>query len=337
MFWLDFLNQVSYHFFFTTIINGFGFSNVYNFILGKSNKESMIIKNSKLYKIKMKSKIVTIFLVAMMSASFLAAQSSQETTTTVQETEQGGSVLDALSPDALRGLQEKEKKTKVDRVTVKELYGDIDFISVRSFDFGYVFDYGFKNYDPNSTRFEKNLQVSKVEGYNFGVVWEFPILRKTLGGSSPMIKASAGKKIISFQSDSTGDASTSTNSETTFVDALDKSEVYTVAIGGGYCFNIGFNCAYAMYDNYLTGQMSVQESDGSIATVPTQLTGFTLGLSSIFEVTLGIEVGFALEYSMLTHKTPVTDSQQFNTVALVISLGLNSHSRFLDMGEIEAR
>lgn len=69
--------------------------------------------------------------------------------------------------------------------------------------------------------------------------------------------------------------------------------------------------------------------------VPTQLSGASLGMTSSFETSPGIETTLGMEYSMPTHSTPVADEQKIDTIGLVLGLGFRDQSRYLNMRGIE--
>ena len=196
---------------------------------------------------------------------------------------------------------------------------------MRSLDFTVVAHSGFTG--------DKN-NFDSASGYTGGLTWEFPILARTLGGGTPIFKARAGKTEIKSTSQVASD--TETNAEASeFIESLGVSEVYTVAVGAGYCYHVGFNCMYGMYNTYLTGQLSTVKEDGEIATVPTQLTGYSIGMISTFDVFLGIELSLGMEYSMLEHLTTIYEPQRINTFSVVVGIGMIEQSRYMNMEKIE--
>ncbi len=90
-----------------------------------------------------------------------------------------------------------------------------------------------------------------------------------------------------------------------------------------------------MYNTSLTGQLTAVEDDGTVSTVPTQLNGVSLGMTSSFETSIGVEFTLGMEYSVLNHITPVGEDQQINTLSLVLGIGFLEQSRYLNMREIE--
>ncbi len=231
-----------------------------------------------------------------------------------------------LSPEQLEQFQNNslpaEQKS---RKTLKTQYRNVNFIDLRSIDATAVVDSGYSGEQGN---------FDSINGYSFGLTWEFPILTRQLGGDTPILKARAGKTEIKASEMEDSNIQLSESSEK-FVDSLGVSEVYTVGLGVGYCYHVGFDCMYAMYNTYLTGQMTAVENDGTVSTVPTQLKGISVGMTSSFETALGIEMTVGLEYSLLTHSTPLYDDQNLNTFSLVFGLGFLDQSRYLNMQEIE--
>lgn len=230
-----------------------------------------------------------------------------------------------LSPEELKRLQNAEiTSQKKDSATLKQMYRDVNFVDVRNIELSVIADSGFSG---NQNNFDQ------VSGYSFGVTWEFPILAKQLGGGTPILKARAGKTEIS----SSGDVQegTSIASSSKKIDSLGSSEVYTVSAGAGYCYHVGFNCLYGLYNNYLTGQLSSVEEDGTVSSIPTQLTGYTVGMSSTFELFLGMEFTLGMEYSVLNHVTSIYDTQEIKTMSVVFGFGLVGQSRYMDMQPIE--
>ncbi|MDT8446643.1 MAG: hypothetical protein RRB13_07060 [bacterium] len=230
-----------------------------------------------------------------------------------------------FSPKKIETFQNQDRTAKQkDARTLKSMYGNVNLIDLRSFDAGFIASSGFTG--------EKN-NFETISGYNFGVTWEFPVLMKALEGGTPILKARAGKTEIT--SASSVDSTIVDSSLKSFVDTLGVSQLYTVAVGGGYCYHVGFDCVYAMYNTYLTGQLSTVNSDGSVSTVPTQLTGISFGTSSTFDVSLGIELTIGMEYSMLTHATPVSSDQNINALSINFGLGAVSQPRYVNMRPIE--
>jgi len=231
-----------------------------------------------------------------------------------------------VSPRKLEKLQNEELPAeKRDSQTLRYMYRRVNFIDMRSIDATVVMNSGFS---------DEKRNFDSLSGYNFGLTWEFPILAKKLGGDTPILKARFGKSEIK-STDSLSEAVQVSSVSENFVESLGVSEVYTVGFGGGYCYHIGFDCVYVMYNTYLTGQLSTIEDDGSVSTVPTQLKGLSLGMTSSFETFLGVELTVGMEYSVLTHSTPISADQQINTLSLVFALGFLEQSRYLDMRQID--
>ena len=243
-----------------------------------------------------------------------------------EESLAGDTVEDSvLSPNSIESFQNKERSAKrKDARTVRSMYGNVNFVDLRSFDAGFIVSDGFVG--------DKN-NFESISGYNFGATFEFPVLMKAMEGGTPILKARAGKTEIT--ADNSSNASAVDSSLANFVDALGVSQVYTVAFGGGYCYHVGFNCVYGMYNTYLTGQLSTVNDDGSVSSVPTQLTGYSIGTSSTFDISLGIELTIGMEYSILAHATPIFDTQNINTLSINFGLGAVNQPRYVNMRPIE--
>lgn len=231
-----------------------------------------------------------------------------------------------LSPEKLEELQNKDLPAeRRDSRTLSKLYRRVNFIDLKAVDTTIVMNSGFADEKEN---------FDSLSGYNLGLTWEFPILAKKLGGDTPILKARFGKSEIKSSGNLSNNIQVS-NLSTKFVESLGISEIYTVGFGAGYCYHIGFDCLYGLYNTYLTGQLSTVDDNGMVSTVPTQLRGFSLGMTSSFETQLGIELTLGMEYSILTHSTPISQDQQINTFSLVLALGFLEQSRYLDMRQID--
>jgi len=231
-----------------------------------------------------------------------------------------------LSPQAIEKFQNQEvSPERKDSRTLKRMYGGVNFIDLRSFEITKIVDSG---------NLGKDNDYGGMEGFSAGVTWEFPVLARNLGGGTPIIKLRAGKTDIKLAEQAPAISEVDENLEG-FIESLGVSEIYTVSAGLGYCYHTGFNCIYGLYNSYLTGQLSTLDSDGKISTVPTQLTGATIGMSSTFDILLGTELTFGLEYSVLEHNTPVHKPQLVNAASVVIGLGFVNESRYNNMRPIE--
>lgn len=230
-----------------------------------------------------------------------------------------------LSPNSIRDFRDTEKKPiKKDRKTLKNMYGDINFIDLRSAGLVTTISSGV---DGDKNNFDS------LSGYSAELTWEFPVLAKRFSGNTPILKFRTGKSELKM--DTPNESISVSDKASEFVDTLGVSEVYTIGVGGGYCYHTGFNCVYGMYNTYLTGQLSTVKKSGEVSTVPTQLNGFTFGMTSTFDVSLGIEVTVGMEYSMLTHRTPLFDDQKINSLSLVFAMGMVSEPRYTYMDQIE--
>lgn len=231
-----------------------------------------------------------------------------------------------LSPESLEKFQNEELPTdERDSKTFRNMYRNVNFIDFRGLELTTVAHSGFSGEKEN---------FESLTGYNLGMTWEFPILSRKLGGDTPILKARMGKTEIKSSDELSSNVKVSSSSDK-FVESLGVSEIYTIGFGAGYCYHVGFDCVYAMYNTYLTGQLTTVEDDGAISTVPTQLKGMSLGMTSSFETFLGLELTLGMEYSILTHSTPISDDQNINTFAIVFGLGFLEQSRYLNMQKIE--
>jgi len=231
---------------------------------------------------------------------------------------------ESLSPQNIRKFRDqKSSSSPKDTKTIRRMYGDIDFVDLRSFGITSIVSSGIDG--------EKN-SFSAMKGYSADLTWEFPILMQRWGGNTPILKFRIGKSEINIDTD---DKVKISEKSSEFIDTLGVSEVYTIGFGAGYCYHSGFNCIYGLYNSYLTGQLSTVKDSGEVSTVPTQLTGATVGMSSTFDLFLGIEFTLGMEYSTFKHATPLFDEQRINTFSIMVALGLVEQSRYSYMDPIE--
>ncbi len=192
-----------------------------------------------------------------------------------------------------------------------------DYIAFRSLDFGFVV---------NSGSLDSEDKFESMSHWNAGITWEFPFVAKRLGGGTPILKVRAGRADIRLDDEAAETTTISENREA-FIDSLGVSELYTIGIGGGYCYHKGFNCLYGIYTDFLTGQLSTVDEEGRTTVVPTQLRGFTVGMSSTFEVIRGAEMTLGWEYSIYEHVTTFDDPEEINGLALVVGMGFQEIPR----------
>lgn len=228
-----------------------------------------------------------------------------------------------ISPQKVRDFQDKEKPPIVrEDATIKGLYQGVKFVRLRSLESVFIV---------NSGTTEEKPHFSSVKGFSVGANVEFPISAKYFSGGTPLAKVRMGKTTI----DVADAADIEGDNTDEFSDALGASELYTVGFGGGYCYHTGFNCAYALYNTSFTGQLANSDGNNSISAIPTKLKGVTLGMSSTFDVGLGLELSAGMEYSMMKHLIPTEEAHKFNTLGLVFALGFVEESRYKQARNIE--
>jgi|GEM_PF-3534638 len=223
----------------------------------------------------------------------------------------------AVSPEKLENFQNINKGPVIrEDNTIKTLYENVDFIRLRSVETAFIV---------NSGTSEEKAHFSSVKGFSIGGNLEFPVLTNYLNGGTAIAKLRMGKTTIDINN--TSDVEEDESLEE-FADNLGASELYNIGFGGGYCYHAGFNCVYALYNTSLTGQLTDSDIDNNISAIPTKLNGITLGVSSTFEVGLGLELTAGMEYSLMTHKIPREEDHRFNTLGLVFALGFIEESRY---------
>ena len=224
----------------------------------------------------------------------------------------------SLSPQEMEAFQNKQPQpAPKDPNTLKEMYKSVNFIDLRSVDATLIVDSGIVG-DQNS--------FESVQGHTVGMTWEFPIFSKPLGGNLPIFKLRIGKAEIKFKEGDSQKLKDASSLEH-FVDSLGVSKIYMLGAGIGYCYHGSFNCLYGIYNSHLTGQFSGVDSKGEVISTPTQLDGFSIGMTSTFDIVLGVEVTVGMEYSKFKHISTISDPQRINTLSVVLGLGFMDQPR----------